>query len=130
MPEAIKSTEVLRKIADFLRTLTDDQIDDVITGKVKLTLTSSRDKRVSVKPRSIDESDIIHIREELVSKHTREEGIALLDNLELTRESLKDIAVAMDLPTPKTDTVSRLKDRIVEATIGYRLRSNAIRSRD
>ena len=130
MPEIEKATEVLRKISNFLRTLTDDQVDDLIMGKVRLTLTQNPERTRFSKRSRITNLDVVRIREELISKQTREEGIALLNNLALTRSSLQEIAAAMDLPAPKTDTVERLKDRIVEATIGYRLRSNAIRSTD
>lgn len=130
VPEIDKTAEVLRRISNFLRTLTDDQIDDLITGKIKLTLTVNPERRARSPKSSRAKPDVTRIRQELMGMQTREEGTALLDSLSLTRYSLQEIAVAMDLPAPKTDTVDRLKDRIVEATIGYRLRSNAIRSAD
>jgi hypothetical protein len=127
--EMEKTAEVLRKISSFLRTLTDDQVDDLITGQVKLTLTENPRRKPYSSRTSDAKPDINRLRQDLESKATREEGIALLDDLALTRESLRSIASALDLPTPRTDTVARLKDRIVDATIGYRLRSDAIRSR-
>ena len=129
MAEMEKTAEVLRKISSFLRTLTDDQVDDLITGQVKLTLTENPRRKPYSSRTSDAKPDINRLRQDLESKATREEGIALLDDLALTRESLRSIASALDLPTPRTDTVARLKDRIVDATIGYRLRSDAIRSR-
>lgn len=129
-PEIEKTTEVLRRVSNFLRTLTDDQVDDLITGKVRLTLTGNPASKAHDSKRSRVKPDVARIRQELMSMQTREEGTAFLDSLALTRYSLQEIAVAMDLPVPRTDTVERLKDRIVEATIGYRLRSNAIRSAD
>lgn len=130
MTEIDKTTEVLRRISNFLRSLTDEQIEDLITGKVRLTLTASPGSGRSSKRVGGQKLDLANIREELANKQTREEGFDLLNELALSRSSLQEIAVAMDLPTPKTDTVERLKDRIVDAAIGYRLRSNAIRSVD
>jgi hypothetical protein len=37
------------------------------------------------------------------------------------------LAAALDLPAMKSDTVDRLRNRIVEAVIGYKLRSSAVR---
>jgi hypothetical protein len=130
LQEIEKTAEVLRRVSNFLRTLTDDQVDDLISGRVRLTLTNGPSRKSLAKRRDVAALDINHLREDLTAKSTREEGIDLLESLGLTRESLREIATAMDLPTPKTDTVARLKDRIVEATIGYRLRSSAIRSGD
>lgn len=125
-----RSAEILRRVSNFLRSLTQAQIDDLIEGRVKITLTANPRQAQSAKARSSSEEDAERIINELTSKSTRAEGIALLDSLGLTRASLRDIALAMKLPAPRTDTVSELKDRIVEATIGYRLRSDAIREPD
>jgi len=130
VPEIDRAAEVLRRVSNFLMTLTDDQVDDLIAGQVRITLTPGSRKKSHSRPLSIAGSDVSRIRAELQSKATREEGITFLDSLVLTRESLRVIAVALDLPTPRTDTVAKLKDRIIDATIGYRLRSDAIRSRD
>lgn len=63
----------------------------------------------------------------LLGKTSREEGIAHLDDLGLSRAGLEKLARALDLPVGRSDRVDRLKERIVEATIGYRLRSGAIK---
>lgn len=128
--EIEKAAEVLTRVSSFLRTLTDEQVDDLIAGKVRLALTQNSERRRASKRGSAAKIDVAHIREELMNRKTREEGIDFLNELALPRNSLQEIAAAMDLPTPRSDTVERLKDRIIEATIGYRLRSNAIRSTD
>lgn len=128
MQEVEKTAEILRKVSNFLRTLTDEQIDDLISGRVKLALTGSSRRKISSKRQSLSAPEISGIIEELSVKSTLEDGLAVLDDLALTRESLRQIASTMDLPTPKTDTVAKIKSRIVDATIGYRLRSNAIRA--
>ncbi len=127
MGEQEKTAEVLRRVSLFLRTLTDGQVDDLITGRARINLVTIAASKSTTKARGIKELDIHRLREELGNKSTREEGMTVLENLSLTRESLRRVAAAMDLPTPRTDTVARLKERIVEATIGYKLRSKAIR---
>jgi hypothetical protein len=128
MSDIEKAAQVLLRVSNFLRSLTEEQIDDLMTGRVSLTLTSQPAKRRQRKRLSVTE--IERVRTELQTRSSREAGIEYLDNLSLTKETLREIASALDLPTPRDDTIARLKDRIVEATIGYRLRSDAIRSRD
>ncbi|SRR6266851_6616361 len=128
MSEVSRTAEVLRRVSNFLRTLSDDQIEDLIAGRVNLTLAPEPGRR---RQRSkVDTPDVSMIQAELQSRMSREEGMEYLESLSLTRPSLQAIAAAMDLPTPRGDSVARLKERILEATIGYRLRSEAIRSRD
>ena len=130
MTEIEDTAEVLRKVSSFLRTLTPEEVDDLIAGKVRITLTSRVGRSAYPRRSAIHKLDTDLIRRQLRDKATREDGFAFLESLELTRDSLRAIATALDLPTPKSDTVGKLKDRIIEATIGYRLRSDAIRSRD
>jgi hypothetical protein len=58
---------------------------------------------------------------------TREEGYAYLKDLSLGGEQLRRVALALDLPVNRSDNMERLRDRIIEGLIGYRLRSAAIR---
>ena len=57
----------------------------------------------------------------------RDEGQAFLDGLRLSKLELQELAGSLDMPVSKSDTVGKLKDLVIEATIGFRLRSNAIR---
>jgi hypothetical protein len=128
--EQEKAAEVLRKVATFLRGLTEDEIDDLLAGRTRLTLVGRSTRKPVSRTSVTPELDVDALRRELTAKATREEGMSLLNSLSPTRETLRQIASAIDIPAPKTDTVERLKERIIEATIGYRLRSQAIRNSD
>lgn len=130
MWEQEKAAEVLRKVATFLRGLTEDEIDDLLAGRTRLTLVGRSTRKPVSRTSVTPELDVDALRRELTAKATREEGMSLLNSLSPTRETLRQIASAIDIPAPKTDTVERLKERIIEATIGYRLRSQAIRNSD
>jgi hypothetical protein len=58
---------------------------------------------------------------------TREEGVAYLAGLDLNRDDLRRLVAALDLPATRSDNTDRLRARVAEALIGYRLRSQAIR---
>ena len=56
----------------------------------------------------------------------REDGAALLAKTCKKKDDLKTLARHFDIPILSKDTVASLRDKIVEAAIGYRLRSKAI----
>ncbi len=122
---------VLARIATFIRSLSPSQIDGLVRGEMRLALVD-KDELIRSRSHRFQASlpDPELIRQTLSQLTTREEGLAYLSSLELTKPSLERLAAAFDLPVRKTDTVEKLKDRIVEATIGYRLRSEAIRGEE
>jgi hypothetical protein len=127
MPEIEKHTAVLREVANFLRSLTDEQVGQLERGEARIVLgrrnTSTRKNRVS-QEQSIDLADV---RASLQEMDNRDEGQAFLDGLRLSKLELQELAGSLDMPVSKSDTVGKLKDLVIEATIGFRLRSNAIR---
>ena len=64
----------------------------------------------------------------LKSYNTREEGESYLLSRDLKRKDLETIARTLDLPFSKKDTIVKIREKIIEGTIGYRLSSNAILS--
>lgn len=130
MSEVEKSAAILREVANFLRALTHEQVDELARGDARIILarrnTSARKQRVSQ-----DQSvDLDGVRATLQEMDTRDEGQAFLDRIKLPRSALQILATSMDMPVNKSDTVEKLKDLVIEATIGFRLRSNAIRGAD
>lgn len=119
----------VQRVATFLRSLTVDEVEDLATGRAKLVLVRpERRKRIVEDDLSIGR--IQEIVASLLAMTKRERGEEYLREVASTRAALTRIAGAMDLPAMKTDNVERLRDRIIEATIGYRLRSDAIRGTD
>ena len=60
---------------------------------------------------------------------SRDEGLNLLKEAQLTKKELEALARLMDLPVPRDDDAERLRQKIVEESIGSRLNSQAIRGR-
>jgi len=50
-----------------------------------------------------------------------------LEAAQLTRRNLEALARSFEVPVRKEDNLERLRDRIIDATIGARLNSQAIR---
>jgi len=127
MSRVDKPAGIMREVANFLRTLTEDQIDEILSGEAKIGLI--RNRRALSKSRASHSSsvDLDDIREQLANVSNREDGHALLERMGLRRAILAELASSMQMPVRKTDTVDKLRESVVEATIGFRLRSHAIR---
>ena len=128
-PRVAAATTVLKGVLDSMRSWTDADIDALIAGElelsIRLTPRNSRSKGHTgpmLTRRRVDE-----IRSALGAMDTREEGFRYLEELELSRDALRRLALAIDLPTSRADNMERMRNRIVEGLIGYRLRSKAIR---
>ena len=71
----------------------------------------------------------IFITYALQNTDTREHARELIDSFLHTKEELTRFARVLDIPVPKCISSEQIKDRLVEGTVGYRLRSAAIRAR-
>lgn len=71
--------------------------------------------------------DLPELANRLQSLSSRDEGRALLSEASLTRRELERLGRLLETPILKTDNMERLTERIIEASIGSRLSSAAIR---
>jgi len=124
--EARLAQAALQKIATFVRGLSPEEISDLARGRAKLSLVREADRK---KPRAELRTDdeVARVIATLRRYKSRSDGDRLLQDVASSRAALTQLANALDVPIPKTDTVERLRERVVDATIGYRLRSEAIR---
>lgn len=121
------SAEILKQVSSLLRRLTPEDIENLIAGRARLTCEAIPRKGAIRKTAAPDIPDPGEVKAALSALHSREEGLIYLDELGLNREKLRLLASAFDLPVPRSDTVDKIKGRLVEATIGYRISSEAIR---
>jgi hypothetical protein len=124
------SVEVLKQVSSLLRRLTPEDIENLIAGRARLTCEAIPKKGAINKTAAPAIPNPEEVKAALSAFGSREEGLAYLDDLGLNREKLRLLASAFDLPVPRSDTVDKIKGRLVEATIGYRISSEAIRGSD
>lgn len=123
---------LLRQLDEELCALSDVDYRDLLDGKLRLavlhknTTTLSKKRRCAV---HADEPAFTEIAAELQRLSDREAGTSLLQQRCNTKIRLEKLARRLDLPVRREDTAENLRDRIVEATIGFRLRSQAIRGK-
>lgn len=128
MKDKILIQEIEKYLA-FLKKISQDDLD-ALSKKKKEIVFEIREKQNVSKPKELVLSDeeITTIVKKLGSLEKRDEGKAFLSNYNLGRLDLEHILKRMDLPALKKDNIQQLTDRIIENTIGFKLRSQAIQN--
>lgn len=119
---------LLRTLTKEVESLSPDDRNAVSEGKATIRIivepTLTRERQ-SVPPPA-DYSDLIRRLEGCSSREAVEE---LLQNEKLTKANLLSLTRQLKLPYQKEDKLSRLRERIAESTVGFRLRSQAIQGK-
>ena len=116
----------VNRFVTFLSNLTEEEKQKLANRSATVRFTIEGVSSSSIKQMERGETENIINR--LKSYNTREEGESYLLSLDLKRKDLEAVAKALDLPYSKKDTIVKIREKIIEGTIGYRLRSNAILS--
>ena len=120
--------ELLRDLATKIQLLDEKEYEGLVNGSAQIEINIGPKEKTKGKEKRepISETQMIDIRRVLELSNTREEGAALLKEKCSTKEELTRLAKFLDLPVQKSDKIGQISERIVEATIGYRIRSAAI----
>jgi hypothetical protein len=117
---------LLKHLAKATERLSDDEIADVIEGRRRLIL-STEEAGPSRPAGATDEPpDFESLIASLKATETRDTAHRLIEDAALTRSQLNQLARALDLPVQRSDDIARLREKIVETTIGFRLTALAI----
>lgn len=116
---------LLQRVGHWLRKLSSDDVADLVTGRAVIQLHyPDRAVRRTTKLSNQDQLDIL---QGLTEMSSRADGETYLQSLRLNRTSLEALARHLEVPVQKSDNVARLREKLIESAIGYRLRSQAIR---
>ncbi|WP_334066250.1 hypothetical protein [Burkholderia cepacia] len=119
---------LLRRFARELEALSDDELEELDESRGPLLAPRSGGaRRRSDDANTVARSAIDGIIGRLRMLKARDEGVALLKQMAPTKEKLTVVAKALDLPVGKKNSNDEIAEKIVETTIGYRIRSAAIR---
>jgi Holliday junction resolvase len=118
---------LLREVLRQVQSLDEEELVDVVAGKgtflvrIETTKRSVRSARVRT-----DDNELQQLGKRLKECRTREEGIKVLAEKVSSKDEVIRLARSLDLPTQKDDNLEQLRAKIIESTIGFRLRSAAI----
>lgn len=117
---------VWRRVTAALEQLSEDELakllDDSYAIEIRLTRKRSKDESYQ----SAAGLDIPVIISSLEAFPSREEAQGYLEANFGSRRFLEAIARCLDIPIMKQDKVETLRDKIIEVTVGARIRSQTI----
>jgi len=122
---------LLRALASLVESSSPDEVATFLEGQASLSRGkrrhASEDDRLPLDVTPPVPADLPKLAENLHSLSSRDEGLSLLSSASLTRRELEALGRLLGTPILKTDNMERLTEKIIEASIGSRLTSEAIR---
>jgi hypothetical protein len=121
---------IMRRLAEALQAIADEDLRKLDNPQyaieVKVVRKRTHDEAQIEKPVTGVTEAISHLER----CATRQDGQDFLSKNFLTKKTLEEIARRLDISINKNDKSETLRDRIVEATVGARIRSQAIQGGD
>ena len=124
----LQVARLLRALAALVEKSDPDEVAAFLRSRVT-ALSSGAERHVQkgTSARATALPDLPKLAQQLRALNSRDEGHALLSSASLTRRELEKLGRLIETPILKTDNMERLTERIIEASIGSRLSSAAIR---
>ncbi|NKC13194.1 MAG: hypothetical protein GKR94_13645 [Gammaproteobacteria bacterium] len=126
-----KAVQLLQELAKQLARLPASDIEAVISGAARIRVvvedTKAGQKRASD---SIADSELVALVEEMRQCKTRQAAISALERVGSTKTILARVSRLLDLPVQKTSSAEMMAEKVIEATVGFRLRSAAVEGRN
>jgi hypothetical protein len=123
----------LRVVTKVISNMSQEDLEDVASGKATLMLVrteeSQAQRELAISQQKRGALDYARLRDDLRAVESTEAGFTILREAELTRSELERLSRSLDLPVTKQDSAGHLEEKVVEALIGSRLNSRAIRGR-
>lgn len=117
---------VFRRLTEALNSLSEDELkklsDPQFAVEIKVVRRRSKDEQGPL----VSDISAEEAIKKLVVQVSRQDAQALLEEQYSSKKALELIARKLDIPITRQDKVDDLRDKIVEATVGARIRSQAI----
>lgn len=114
-------------ISKFFKDLNEDEINDLLDGKGRLVYLRNETEQIAAEE---PDNGFDTITLALHSFKSREEAYGYLENLKLKKDELIRVGELISANVNKKDNKARILEKIVESTVGARLRTEAIKSID
>lgn len=115
----------LRQLVSALERLSDVDLAKLMNDSYNVEIRFTRKRNKEEIP-EIPEADLSALVSKLTAFTSRQEAQGYLDTNYGTKKTLELIARHLDIPIMKQDKIEVLRDKIIEATVGARIRSQAI----
>ena len=122
---------LLSDLARQLGRMDSTTFEKVLSGEFRVEVRVAEDSKTRRpgKKSQIADKKFVGLRDALRKTETREQAREMIDRALRTKDDLYQLARLLDIPALKNATSEHLKDRLVEATIGFRIRSAAVQGK-
>lgn len=110
--------------------LSESDIEKLENGAHEFTVSLVKKKAAQPEGSDISGGQMEELLSRLNSCASREEGRALISEALKNKKELEQFAKHLDVLVLKQDKIDQIKDKIIEATVGAILRSNAIQGKN
>lgn len=117
---------VFRRLSEALESLSTDEIKRLSDPQYSVEVRAVRRRTKDESSSTPTDTSVEEVIKEITALASRQDAQALLDSRYPSRKTLEPIARRLDIPIVKQDKVEVLRDKIIEATVGARIRSQAI----
>jgi len=124
---------LLLSVNKLVSRLTNEELEVLESGKFELSLNIPKGKSSKSGKSSVavlNETLLNSINEQLDLAKSREEGIVIIETSLKNKNELEVFAKYIDVAVMKSDRVDKIRNNIVDATVGARLRSGAIQGKE
>ena len=120
---------LLRNVARQIQAMDEATLNRVLEGGFRIDADLPSKPKPIKKQSACSAEQISELKAALSKIDSHEEARRAIGNSFGSRAQLVSFARALDIPAPKNATSAELKERLVEATVGFRVRSAAIRGK-
>lgn len=116
----------MERFLAFLNKLPQTMVKEIENGEKRIeinVISTSKEPDEPIQQNSVVVSESISL---LNSMQSREEAYSYLSSSDLKKNDLEAICKQLDLPFTKKENIKALQEKILEGTVGYKLRSQAI----
>lgn len=116
----------MERFLAFLNKLPQAVVKEIENGEKRIeinVISTSKEPDEPIQHNSVVVSESISL---LNSMQSREEAYSYMSSSDLKKADLEAICKQLDLPLTKKENIKALQEKIIEGTVGYKLRSKAI----
>lgn len=126
MSTVVSVVAAFQRVLSSLQKLNEGELEKLLdpTYDVEIKVVRRRSKEEAGNSSGLNMTAIV---KQLTESTSRDMALNYLASTIETKKTLEEIARHLDIPIIKSDKVEVLRDRIIEATVGARLRSEAIK---
>ncbi len=131
MSKAKILTVLFRELQDAVLELNEGELEKIISGEYQFVLKVVK-KRIgtSVKISPVDDFSYSELLNLLNQCESREQGNELLSRELKTKSEFEKFARHVEVAVMKSDKLEKIRDNIIESTVGAKLRSDAIQNKN